>query len=85
MKLSIKSFTVPELFVDLPETASVASLKVRMNPFIPHEDVSSVFNSRIGQHGICIAMSYMFLISDSYLTFNLLTFVYFREQSWMPL
>lgn len=28
MKLSIKSFTVPELFVDLPESASVASLKV---------------------------------------------------------
>lgn len=28
VKLSIKSFTVPELFVDLPETASVASLKV---------------------------------------------------------
>ncbi|XP_073385981.1 uncharacterized protein [Physcomitrium patens] len=27
VKLSIKSFTVPELFVDLPETASVASLK----------------------------------------------------------
>lgn len=29
VKLSIKSFTVPELFVDLPETASVGSLKVR--------------------------------------------------------
>jgi hypothetical protein len=28
VKLSIKSFTVPELFVDLPESASVASLKV---------------------------------------------------------
>lgn len=27
VKLSIKSFTVPELFVDLPETASVGSLK----------------------------------------------------------
>ncbi|KAG0563321.1 hypothetical protein KC19_8G021400 [Ceratodon purpureus] len=27
VKLSIKSFTVPELFVDLPESASVASLK----------------------------------------------------------
>lgn len=47
MKLSIKSFTVPELFVDLPETASVASLKVRMSTFIPHEDVRSVFNHRI--------------------------------------
>lgn len=47
MKLSIKSFTVPELFVDLPETASVASLKVRMSTFRPYEDVWSVFNSRI--------------------------------------
>ena len=28
VKLSIKSFTVPELFVDLPESASVSSLKV---------------------------------------------------------
>jgi hypothetical protein len=28
VKLSIKSFMVPELFVDLPELASVASLKV---------------------------------------------------------
>ena len=27
VKLSIKSFTVPELFVDLPESASVANLK----------------------------------------------------------
>jgi hypothetical protein len=30
VKLSIKSFTVPELFVDLPESASVASLKVEL-------------------------------------------------------
>jgi hypothetical protein len=28
VKLSIKSFAVPELFVDLPESASVANLKV---------------------------------------------------------
>lgn len=28
MKLSIKSFKVPELFIDIPETATIGSLKV---------------------------------------------------------
>lgn len=28
MKLQIKSFRVPELFIEIPETATVASLKV---------------------------------------------------------
>ncbi|KAH9312694.1 hypothetical protein KI387_027729, partial [Taxus chinensis] len=28
-KLSIKSFTIPELFIDMPESATAASLKVR--------------------------------------------------------
>lgn len=28
VKLSIKSFKVPELFIDIPETATIGSLKV---------------------------------------------------------
>lgn len=51
VKLSIKSFTVPELFVDLPETASIASLKVEPRTLLGSEnflDGSELIDADVG-------------------------------------
>lgn len=45
VKLSIKSFRIPELFIEVPETATVGSLKVHGNMYFlsfPH-----MFGSRV--------------------------------------
>jgi hypothetical protein len=72
VKLSIKSFAVPELFVDLPESASVANLKVcqgwpvtayRLNEIL--YDLCISWQTMYSNLGVGIPVDPFFTVSDS--------------------